>query len=285
MGLDDLRLRVFSGPISRGNFRFYFVEPLYFAGLIGFNGGLVGITDLGRAVLGYVLSNGVPSVFSLSEKCYEAIVVLKLGQGNPLGFDDLVRFVPGGSLLRVLRRLKGYVVVERGGFFRRLSGRDVGFLRNTVDRSVVEFMRGGGVFSVKAVAGGAGFPVRTVYKSLLRLEQSGLVERVRSVVKYKLGEGGLGLYSYLVGLAKLFEGVLRDDLAVAIGIIRCLLKRGYAVSEREIYEDCVGRLGFGVDKVNAVRSDLKSFGLIVGNVYMGYAPSKVLLGMVKDIYF
>lgn len=273
----NVLLERFGGGYRFGGFKRWVLQPLLDAGLVVVGVGGVRVSDVGRGVCGFLKVGGVPGVFSRSSRGYEVVVVLELDKRGFVDFKGLRELVPVGSLRRVLGRLSGFIIGERVG------GGWVGVGEGVVDGlagRVLDVVRGG-VVSASRVASVLGVNRRSVYKCLNRLKRMGLVASVKGGLVYLLNDRGVELAGYLKGLLGCLRGLVDLDVGVGLQFLKCLVERGYPVSEREIVEVCFkGRVD--LDRLGFIRESLKRLGLVVGNLYTGYTVSRVFWDMVKN---
>ncbi|MHA1835688.1 MAG: winged helix-turn-helix domain-containing protein, partial [Candidatus Odinarchaeia archaeon] len=274
-------------PYSTSNFEKYYLEPLYDAGLITITDSKVEITQIGIDVLKFIKQFNVPSVFLKSQKCYEELILLELKKRGEASISDLVDFVPYNCLIRAINRLKNYIRITSSESYRKLLKIKTS-LKNPTDLRIIKIFKNQEIISVKEIMKMVPVHPRTVYKSLKRLEENNVIARIKHHKVYSLNSEGENLVSFLNSLIKISEMALSKEIKFAYLIVECLLKRNYAVTEREIFEECfnsddVDEIKFSIQEFNKIRNDLKSAGLIIGNIYMGYTPSKELLNIIKKI--
>ncbi|WEU40220.1 MAG: helix-turn-helix domain-containing protein [Candidatus Odinarchaeum yellowstonii] len=275
----DVLVKVFGGGYGVGGFRRWVLGPLLEARLVDVVEGGVRVSGVGFKVGEFIGRFGVPGVFSRSSRCYEVVVLLELDRCGGVGLRGLRGLVPWGSLRRVLRRLREFVVGVRvgGGWVYRGGGGVV----DGLDGRVLDLVKSG-VGSAGVIAGLLGVHRRTVYKCLSRLRGAGLVESVRGGLVYRLSGEGLELAGYLKCLLGYLRGLVKLDVSVGLSFLKCLAERGYPVSEREVYEDCF-RSGVDLNRFGYVRESLKRLGFVVGNVYTGYTVSRLFWDTVKNM--
>jgi Mn-dependent DtxR family transcriptional regulator len=287
-GFNQLTKLIFNQPYSSINFEKYYIAPLYDSRLIKIIDGKISISELGLQILDYLQRNPYPKVFRKSSRCYEEILIIEIDRWKQRAVNALIKYIHHNSLSRALYNMGKYLTIEYQKSYVKLKKDTTNKLKNPLDQHIIDILKGNNKIAVKALANKINVHPRTIYKSLTRLENENLINREKPHKIYSLNQEGSKIALYLNKILNFVESSLDKDVTIAIDIIKCLLERNYPVKEREIFEEClkIGEykgLKINVNEFNRIRNDLKSFGIIIGNIYMGYTLTKEIIELEKTI--
>ncbi|MHA1410663.1 MAG: MarR family transcriptional regulator, partial [Candidatus Odinarchaeia archaeon] len=237
----------------------------------------VSISKLGVKILKFIDKNPLPPVFKRSQKNYEEIIILELGTTKGSTIKELVNLVPYNSLIVLLHRLKPYLNIKHIHSHRKILKEYNEKTLSENELKIAKIIAANKNISTNQIISAINIHPRTVYKILKKLENKGIITREKPHKIYSLNNKGEKILSYLTELIKVLKEELTDEINIALVILDCLAQRKYPVTDREIFEECFNKPAvdnMDIEEFNKIKNDLKVFGFIVGNVYMGYTLSK-----------